>query len=228
MREGRSAHERSIAIRLIFLTLIFGAVIVHIFNWDTYSLKIIIPKIKQMTGTANVADLNLIADICEKRKKDNCEVHALLRSYDLDHSQTDHLVKAGEILMEHKHFAEAVKVYATYFGTGGKADDVRYNYAMALAEAGYTQEARVEYEQLVHSNSKQKGDPKFNVARSYVELLLKINAYSEARQVIAQYRQFGPTASLFLDKEWRQINSAIGMDSQSRLPAAATRASINQ
>jgi tetratricopeptide (TPR) repeat protein len=225
VREPKGTHDKSIAIRLIILTLLFAAVVVHIFNWDTYSIAIIMPKMKQMTGTASVQDLNVIADICQKRKKENCEIHALLKSFDLDHTQSKNLVRTGEILMEKKRFSEAVKVYATYFAGGGKDDDVRYNYALALNETGRLQEAREEFAYLIHGSGPS---PKFNVARSYVELLMKINAYSEAREVIAEYRQTGPTASLFLDKEWRKINSIVNLDARSRLPAAATRASISQ
>ncbi len=227
VREQDGSRDKSVAVKLVFLTLLFVGAIIHIFNWDTYSFKIVSPKLKQMVGMANTTDLNLIADICEARKKENCQIHALLKSYDLDKTQTQHLIKTGEILVSKKRFIEAVRVYGTYFkATGRDAElDARYNYAISLSETGDLQSAREQYAYLI---SKHHSSPKFDVARSYVDLLMKTQDLSTARQVIAEYRLSSPTASMFMDKEWRKLNAITALDTHSRLPASMNRASLNE
>lgn len=221
-----SGKDHGVAVKLVILTILLAAVIIHIFNWDTFSVAIVTPKVKQMLGVATVADLNLVADICEKRKKENCQIHALLKSYDQDHAQTKHLVRVGQILIEKKRYQEAVRVYATYFRTPNSNDqEARYNFALALTETGDYDSAKQEFAYLIKIN---RHSPKFNVARSYVELLMKTNDLNTARQIIAEYRQTGPSATMFLEKEWRHINAITALDTRPRLPASVNRASINE
>jgi tetratricopeptide (TPR) repeat protein len=225
--DRKEKGDFKVAVQLLFLGLFAVGAVVQVFIWDTYALKIVVPKIKQLAGIAKPNDLNLIAQICNARKNANCEVVALLKSYDLDKTQVENLIRAGDALLAKKRYRDASRVYATYFEASGRAanPEVRFNYALALTEVGLIEEAKDQYARLLDQpDSKHK----FNIARNYVDLLMKTREHTTARRVIAEYRNSSPSASMFMDKEWKQLTPMTGLDTNSRLPANMARASLDR
>lgn len=197
----------SSSVTLLMITSIIVAAILHAFNWDTYFFQIIPLKMKQLSGVASVEDLRTIADICQKRKKATCEIQALEKIFALDKAQLPVLLRVGEIYFEKNNFKGAVDSYTTYFKNGGNDSSGRYNYAQALGELGLFRDAQKQFNYILKKDQK---NPQYNVARSYVELLIKNKDYMTAKNVIEEYRRAGPNSALFLEKELKAVNTKLG------------------
>lgn len=198
--------ETNRVLPVILFSLFLIAVVTHAINWDTYFFTIIPLKMKQLAGIAKVEELKEIADICKKRKKSNCEVSALEEAFSLDKKELAGLLRAGEIYMQLKKFHAATQTYGLYFKHGGKSDSSRYAYAKALGEIGQFGEAKKQFHYILKTD---RSNPQFQVARSYVELLMKNNDYAAAKSIIEEYRQAGPNSALFLEKEWKAIHQKL-------------------
>jgi tetratricopeptide (TPR) repeat protein len=194
------------AVPVIVFSIIFVATILHAINWDTYSLTIIPLKMKQLLGIASVAELKHVADICQSRKKLNCEVQALEKVFSIDARETQSLLRVGAIYMDTKNYLHATKTYSAYFSKGGKDTQARYLYARALGEVGKFKDAKKQFHYILKSDKKS---PQYQVARSYVELLIKNRELETAKNIIEEYRGTGPSSAMFLEKELKSINQQL-------------------
>lgn len=188
---------------MFLFALLFIGAFIHIVNWDSYSFSIIPLKMKQMTSTASVWDLKNIAHICKQRKKSQCEVQAIEQAYTLDKRELESLLRVGQIHMDNKDYHQAVLAYTKYYKAGGRNLESRYPLARALGEVGDFQSAQRQFQYILKFKQKT---PQYQIARSYVELLLKNNEYTTAKVVIEQFRSAGSNSALFLEKELKEIN----------------------
>ncbi|MCB0351006.1 MAG: tetratricopeptide repeat protein [Bdellovibrionales bacterium] len=216
LRVSNSSSDRETSgasLSLIIFTLILIGAIIHAINWDTYFFSIIPLKIKQMSGIAKPHELKDLAKICNIRKKNNCEVQALEKAYELDKADINSLLRIGEIYTDSKNFYPAAKAYSLYFQNGGSTESARYQYARALGEIGQFDQAKKQFHYILRRDKK---NPQFQVARSYVELLIRNRDYSTAKGIIEEYRRAGPNSALFLEKEWKAINDKLGRSNDKR------------
>ncbi len=206
------------SLSLIVFTLLMVGAIIHAINWDTYFFKIIPLKVKQLAGLAKAHELKEIAQICNFRKKNNCEVQALEKAYSINVGDSESLLRIGEIYTTTNNYFMAAKTYALYFQNGGKDETARYQYARSLGETGQVSDAKKQFHYILRSNNKT---PQFRVARSYVELLIKNQDYKTAKGIIEQYRRAGPSSALFLEKEWKAINDRLSRSQNKRTTRGA-------
>ncbi|MEQ1664889.1 MAG: hypothetical protein ABL927_05885 [Bdellovibrionales bacterium] len=188
---------------VVFSILFIGAII-HGINWDKYFFTIIPLKMMQMISVSSAADLKQIAKICNARKKTNCEVEAYEQAFDVDHKETDGLNAAADIHFINKKYNLALRDYTQYFLNGGKSIDARLKYAQVLAELNSIPEAKKQYDYLLLIDTKNS---KFDVARAYVELLVKHKDYVTAKNIILRYRRADANSSMFLQKEWKTVTN---------------------
>ncbi len=193
---------------LVGFTLVFVGGLLHILNWDKYSLEILPVKTKQIIGMASVEDLKKIADICEVRRKFPCQQTALWQMFQRDPKQKEILVELGKLQMDSDDFNGALRTYSAYFTSNGKSIDARYEYARALAETGKPKEAKKHFQYVLSVNRDPISTPE--MARTYVKFLIKNKDYVTAKNVIVTTRRTNRSAAYFLEKELKVINSVLG------------------
>lgn len=205
------AEKSKGSLSIVLFAAILLATAIHIVNWDTYFFSIIPLKVKQLAGVASVNELKQIAQICQKRKKPNCEIQALNQAYARGGaSELRLLLRVGQIHMEAKDYKSASQTYKLYFEHGGIDLDARYNFAVALGGIGSIEAAKKQFQHVLGTKSRI---PKFHVARSYVDLLIKNKDLVTAKYVIEQYRRASANSGLFLEKELKFINAQISKGS---------------
>lgn len=209
-----SKRDTTVSIPIVLFTALLIGCVIHVVNWDSYSIQILPLKFKQMLGVASADELKVIGEICQKRQKENCEVQALWSAFQLDPKTFNVLVRVGEIQVENKNYAQAVNTYTFYFKSGGKDDTARFYFARSLAENKDFKSSQKQFNYLL---SKHRKNPQFDVARSYVEYLIKYNEYEKAKNVIQTHRQAAANAGLFMEKELKVINQKLTIN-----PAATT------
>jgi hypothetical protein len=206
--------------RILFMVVVAVLVSTHLINWKDHSFEIIPLKAKQVIGFANATDLREIVAICDDRKKWNCEVEALAQIFAKNGQDLAVLAQMAAVQSEHGQPVEAGKNYNIYFRLGGRDDSVRLQYARLLVETNHPIEARKQFSYLI---TPKHDKPQFQVAREYVHFLMKNHDYPTARTVIADYRKLEPSASMFLNSEWIEINDTLKTKS-GRIPAASRSA----
>lgn len=193
---------------VVGFTFVFLAGLIHILNWDKYSIEIIPLKGKQILGLASAADLQKVAEICEIRRKFPCQQAALWQSFQKDPAQKEILVKLGSLQMKSEDYTAALRTYTEYFKANGKSIEARYEFARALAETGNLKEAKKHFQYVLSVSRDPVTTPE--MARTYVKILMKHKDYVTARQVIHTTRRSNRSAAYFLEKELKLINSALG------------------
>jgi len=191
---------------LIVFGIVLIAAVLHFANWNQHALIILPLKMKQLLHVANESDLVRISQICRERAKLNCEVLALEGAIKLNPANQQYIIRASEIYAQQKNHTATVNSLTTYFKLGGKDFAARHRYAVALGHAGHFREAQAQFRFLLKSSKK---NPQFQVARDYVELLLKNHDYANAKSIIESYRGASPHAALFLDKEMKTITAKL-------------------
>jgi hypothetical protein len=204
-RPSSSAEKRA-SLSLIMVTILMAGAVTHYFNWDQHFFTIIPAKVKQLTGLANVADLQKIAEICTERRKKNCVAQALEGLLAKKPSDLANQLRLAHLYFELKEPQKSVRVFSSYFKDGGQDASARYTFAKALADSGEWKEAKKQFHYILAHDRKS---PEFRVARSYVELLVRNREYTLAKTVIEEYRQAGSASAMFLEREWQLINNKL-------------------
>jgi hypothetical protein len=217
--ETEQMSQESILLRRgLMMVAVASVVAMHMITWHNHSVEIIPLKIKQMVGFAKTTDLIQIASICEDRKKYNCQIDALSQIFAGNQHEIQYLAELAKVQFDHNQPSDAAKNYSIYFKLGGKDPNVRFQFARVLAQNGQMVEARKQYSYLIVQNRDKQ---QFQFAREYVHFLMKTHDYPTAQKIISDYRKSGPSASLFLNSEWNEINDVLKVSSN-RSPAAVT------
>jgi tetratricopeptide (TPR) repeat protein len=201
-------RDRVSSFPLVVFSVILVSVILHVLNWDTYALQVLPLKLKQLTGMAREAELVELANICQARQKPQCEIQALGQAYQLNNKNIPLLLRKANLHHKLNEHQAVVLTLSTYYKKGGKDFSSRHNYAIALGEVGQTVEAQKQFRYILRLDNKK---PQFQVARSYVDMLMKQRDYTTAKTVIEDYRRSAPQAGLFLEKELKYINQSLNV-----------------
>ncbi len=205
-----SAHDGTtdfILVKRLFILVMAGILVTaHMITWGSHSFKIIPLKIKSMLGVASINDLQSIATICDEQKRWTCEIQALSDLFRKSPNDLAYLANLAQVQSEHGQAEAARTNYSNYFRLGGRDETVRLQYANLLASLGDSVDARKQYSYLVTHRQEK---PQFEIAREYVHFLMKNHDYPTAKNIIRKYRRSSPTAALFLNSEWVQINDQI-------------------
>ncbi len=220
--ENETSNDLVLLKRLALLVIVGTLIAAHCIAWGSYSFDILPLKAKQLVGVASLENLQTIASICETQKHWACEIQALADLYQKSENETStgakptlgYLARLAHVQSNHNEQEQANSNYALYIHDGGSDPAVRLEYANLLASMGDVADARTQFAYLVNRRSPK---PQFEVAREYVHFLMKNHDYPTAKNVIRRYRRFGPTASLFLNDEWVEINDQLRAE---RRPAA--------
>lgn len=206
--ETRHANESGGVAALVGFTIVILAGLVHILNWDKYSIDILPLKAKQIFGFATVTDLKKVAEICEIRRKFPCQQTALWQAFQIDTTQKDLLVQLGSLQMKTEDYNAALRTYTAYFKANGQNIEARYEFARALAETGKLKDAKKHFQYVLNVSRDPIKTPE--MARTYVKILMKNKDYVTAKAVISATRRTNRSAAYFLEKELKVINSALG------------------
>jgi tetratricopeptide (TPR) repeat protein len=202
----RSENNSRAIFLLVLLSFFILGGFVHAVNWDKYSLTIIPLKTKQILGVAKLEDLKEVARICKIRKKYFCQERALISAQKLDRTDRKLLLDIGQLQIDREAYKEAVRTYSSYFTAKGRDKKARLNLAIALSKTGQRVEAKRHLKYLVFSNRRQL---QAEAARTYVSLLMETGDMHEAQRVIRFCRGVGNNASLFMEKEWKEVRKRL-------------------
>ena len=198
----QAAVERRHALSLIFWVMLLAGVVFHFFVWDTYSIDIIVPKLKHYAKKATVEDYKLITKICEKREKMACQIEALEAIVKLDPENDDAVVKLGKTYRDFKEDQKALSLYESYFASGGKNIAAAVSYAELTGEIGDVATSRFYFRKALDA---RPNIFQATVTRSYVNMLLANHQYKMASEAIRYYRGKSVNAKYFMQKELAEI-----------------------
>ena len=196
-----------ILVKRLFLLVMAGILITaHMITWGSHSFEIVPLKIKYLLGAASLNDLQSISTICDEQRRWACETQALSDLFHKNPSNLSYLAKLAQVQADHNQLEAAKANYDSYFHMGGSDETVRLQYANLLESVGDSRNAKRQFSYLINSRHTK---PQFEIAREYVHFLMKNHDYPDAKNIIRRYRRSSPTAALFLNSEWVQINDQL-------------------
>lgn len=192
----------SVVLTMILTCSLFVASFVHAVNWDTHFFAIIPLKLKQFSGLAKADDLSKIVEICSLRAKDDCVETAYKKMFELNTRDINVLAQLARVQFNRANLKDVVKTLEVYFSQGGKSADAAYDYARALAELGRYEDALKYFKFVLNSKPKVF---QIEVARSYVQTLIKNKKFVQAKSAIEHYRRRSASSAFFMEKEYKAV-----------------------
>ncbi len=191
----------------IALTIVLVGGFIQSVSWDQYAVSIIPLKLKQMTGTASITDMAEISKICFERKKWDCLSESLIKRYQMSpNTELETLAELGSLQFKLGQYAQAEKTLSTYFQQGGLNMDASYDYARSLSLQGEVDQASQVYQQILQAKPETL---QITVAQNYIKLLMTNNRHREAKTVLDGIRASGSNANMFMDKEYKEIETVV-------------------
>lgn len=198
--------DKSVAKSLVIVGVLFAALIVHIVQWNEFSIEILPLKVKEYAGLATKEDLLRTAEICKLRKKGVCVELTYSKILRKDPINQQVLLDLAKLRMERKLYKDVVHLLSQYFHSGGSDGTARFILSQALFHTGDVSNAKKQLNYLVFGDSK---DPSPDVARFYVKALMQKKDWGSAQKVILHFRKNRKNASLFLEKEFKEIRKHL-------------------
>lgn len=172
-------------------------------TWDKYALEIIPLKLKQFTGLANQDDLQQIAKICLERKRHDCVETAYVSL--AQSGENEFFAELGKYQARLGKLADAKTSFAQYFNHGGLDLEASYQFAKVLGQSGQVDQSASYFDHVL----KSKPDTlQVTVTQNYVRMLLNNGRKDQALKIIQSIRKTSPSASLFMEEEFRQLKQA--------------------
>ncbi|MGZ6477810.1 MAG: tetratricopeptide repeat protein [Bdellovibrionales bacterium] len=176
------------------------AFLMYVGSWGSYSLEVIPLKVGQWTHMGSAADMERLAQIGLDLKKLDLVEH----EYKMLAQQVDpkNYVRLGKFQLNRMEYKEAAETYRQYFLLGKRDWEARFDYARALGEIGKIDEASKNFEYVLRA---RPGIRQVTVVQRYVNMLVKANRFDQAQRVIEHVRKQDPSASRFMDTEYKVI-----------------------
>jgi len=171
-------------------------------TWGSHSLEIIPLEAGELLHINSSNDNERLAQIgMDLKKYDMVEKEY----YHLAQQAPANWARLAKFQMSRKEFREAADSYGRYFASAnGKIDiDARFDYAKALAEIGQIDDAAKNFEYVLGS---RPGIRQVTVIEHYVTMLVKAERFDQAQRVIEHVRRQDPSASRFMDTEYKVIS----------------------
>ncbi len=204
-----ATNRRNMDKTCAYIVLIGGLLVagfLQAVNWDQHFFTIIPLKAKQVVGTANIEDLEKIAEICADRKKHECVERAYIQIARKDPKNLANLSRLGQLQYKRERFTQAVDTLTLYFSQHGDELEAAYTYAQALTKLKKWDQA----DRYFNFALKQKQTVlQVTVVRNYVQMLVEANRLRQARDVILKYRKLSTNANMFMNKDLAEINSKL-------------------
>lgn len=191
--------EKSFLKSAILVSILIVGIFIFAGSWGGYSLEIIPLKAGEIAHFNSAADMERLALIgLDLKKYDMVEKqYALLAGKD-----PINFVRLAKFQYSRKEFAAAAETYRLYFANGKIDLDARYEYARALGEIGDYDNSSKNFEYVLGS---RPGVRQVTVVQRYVAMLVKAQRFAEAQKVIEHVRHQDPSASRFMDTEYKVI-----------------------
>jgi tetratricopeptide (TPR) repeat protein len=194
--------ERSLLTSAIVASVLLVSAFMFLGNWGSHSLEIIPLQAGELLHINSSSDDERLAQIgLDLKKYDMVE-----KEYTYLAQQTPaNWARLAKFQMSRKEFQEAADNYKRYFAaSGGNRDlDARFDYAKALAEIGKIDDAAKNFEYVLGS---RPGIRQVTVIEHYVTMLVKAERFDQAQRVIEHVRHQDPSASRFMDTEYKVIS----------------------
>lgn len=172
-------------------------------SWDKFALEIIPLKIKQIGGFASNQNLIRISEICSIRLKHDCVESAYA---DLaNQGQTEFLADLGKYQVRRGNKTGAVQTLRQYFNQGGLDLEASYQFAKVLGETGQVDLSVNYYDQVLKAKPEVL---QVSVTQNYVKMLINNGRRDQAMNLIKSIRKTSPTASMFMEEEFKSLNQA--------------------
>lgn len=200
------SSDSNVTKSLILISALIVAALVHVFNWNEHSFAVIPLKVKEFTGSASKLDYVELANICNERRKPVCVELSVTNALIKDPKDKNLLYKLAKIKMERENYKDTVRLMADYFKYGGQGIEERFLLSQALFHIGDVKNSAEQLRYILFS-SKKRVHP--DIARFYVKVLMKSHNWQDAQKAIMHYRRSVKNASLFLEKEYKEIQKKL-------------------
>ena len=205
-RLDKQVYKTFLKTSLVITVLLVGGFIQSV-SWDKYAVTIIPLKLKQTLGMASLQDMTEISKICQERLKWDCYGQALAQRYQMSpNTEVETLAELGNLQFKLGQYAQAEKTLSTYFQQGGLNMDASYDYARSLSLQGQVDQASQVYQQILQAKPETL---QITVAQNYIKLLMTNNRHVEAKSVLDGIRASGSNANMFMDKEYKEIETYV-------------------
>ena len=156
---------------------------------------------------ATVADYEKMAFICEDRKKPSCVETSYAKIAFLQPKNLENLERLAKIQFQQQDWTRAGLTLTRYFTLKGKSIDAGYMFAQILQKQKKYSESDRYYRFALSKKSKTM---QISMTRSYIQMLIEANRLTQAKNVLLHYRSKSSTASLFMNKELKEIRQRLG------------------
>ena len=181
-------------------------VVLYFAHWSGFGAEVLGIKMKSMLGGSSISDSLRMGEICEMLRKTDCAVESYTRAIRQHPKEQAGYVKLAHLYIEGKDLMGAVQVYQAFFMSGGQDPNLKFRMGNLLSDAGqYEMAARV-YQELMDS------DPSIlniTVAKTYVQMLIRLGEYQNAKDVLSKFHNMGDNAKDYLQEELTQIDSGL-------------------
>jgi hypothetical protein len=193
--------EKSLLKSAVGVSLFLVTVFMYVGSWGSHSIEVIPLKIGEWTRINTASDMERLAAIgMDLRKLDLVEHQYRLLAQRVD---PKYYVRLGKFQVNRMEWKEAAETYRQYFSLGKKDWEARIDYARALSEIGQVDEATKNFEYVLAA---RPGVRQTTVIQHYVGMLVKAERYDQAQRVIDRVRRQDPSASRFMDTEYKVIS----------------------
>lgn len=204
---AESQHDSRTATGLVAAAVLLVLGVIHVIQWDSYAVEIAFIKGKELAGTAQIADLERKAEICERRAELNCVATTLSKLHLHNSKEIKYTSALAIVQSKLGRWSEAALTFADYVKSGGRESEILFEYAKVLALTSKIEMAVTYFDHILES---KPGVIQIKVTRAYVNMLMANGRYDQARVVIERVRKLGENAAYFLDDEMREIQRRTG------------------
>lgn len=201
-KKEKKAEKRFIQTLTAFCAMI-TVLFVMIVQWDTFFIEIIPLKTKQLAGSADLADLQRIQQICASRKNLDCQMQAYKAMAPLDNEAYAELGRMQSLLGDTK---TALVSFQNYFKNGGLSLDASYNYARTLEKDGQIDKASEYYDNVLAAKPNVL---QITVTKNYIKMLMDYNKKKQAKVVLLRIRRKGSNTKEFMDPVFKELEKSI-------------------
>lgn len=181
-------------------------VILFLASWSGFGFDVVAISFKSMLGMASAQDYIQKAEICEQVRKYDCATENYARVIRSNPQDEDAYLRLAHLYIKVKDMNSAIQVYQAFFASGGKDANLKFRMANLMADAGQTDLAQATYQELLDS---EPGILQITVAKSYVQLLIKVGKFENAKSVITSFQGKGDNAKDYLNEELIQVEAQL-------------------
>ena len=174
--------------------------------WSGFGLDVLALGTKSLLGMSTPADILQKAEICEQVRKLDCATANYGRLIRMAPQEEDAYLRLAHLYIKANDKNAAIQVYQAFFMSGGKDANLKFRMANLMADAGQTEMAAKTYQELLDS---EPGILQITVAKAYVQLLIKVGQFQDAKAVITTFQSKGDNAKDYLTEELVQIEAQL-------------------